>query len=135
MSGVVSWWLGGVDALDDIAQRLLRVQIENRPAINVINLYDSDTTLFYCDPPYLHETRGDDQAYGYEMSNLQHKDLAIILNNCQAKVALSGYDCDAMNDLYPSDKWLKTVGKERTIHSTKGKRTEVLWINYNPVQK
>jgi len=134
MSGVVSRWLGGVDALDDIAQRLLRVKIENRPAINIINLYDSATTLFYCDPPYLHETRGDDKAYGYEMSELQHKDLAIILNNCQAKVALSGYDCNAMDDLYSSDKWFKTVGKERTIHSTKGKRTEVLWTNYNPVQ-
>ena len=50
MSGVVSRWLGGVDALDDIAQRLLRVQIENRPAIDVLKLYDSPGTLFYCDP-------------------------------------------------------------------------------------
>jgi DNA adenine methylase len=32
MSGVVSRWLGGIDALDDIARRLIRVQIENRPA-------------------------------------------------------------------------------------------------------
>ena len=53
MSGVVSRWLGGVDALDEIASRLLRVQIENRPAIDVIRLYDEKTTLFYCDPPYV----------------------------------------------------------------------------------
>lgn len=46
MSGVVSRWLGGVDALDDIAQRLIRVQIENRPAVDVIRLYDSVNTLF-----------------------------------------------------------------------------------------
>ena len=59
MSGVVSRWLGGVDALDEIAQRLLRVQIENRPAVDVIQLYDSHKTLFYCDPPYLHATRGE----------------------------------------------------------------------------
>ncbi|MDO8426621.1 MAG: DNA adenine methylase, partial [Deltaproteobacteria bacterium] len=38
MSGVVSRWLGGVEALDDIAMRLLRVQIENRPAIDMIKL-------------------------------------------------------------------------------------------------
>ena len=47
MSGVVSRWLGGVDALDEIAQRLIRVQIENRPAVDVIQLYDSRKTLFY----------------------------------------------------------------------------------------
>ena len=53
MSGVVSRWLGGVDALDEIAQRLIRVQIENRPAVDVIQLYDNHKTLFYCDPPLL----------------------------------------------------------------------------------
>src|SRR5881296_2890213 len=67
MSGVVSRWLGSVDALPDIALRLLRVQIENRPAIEVIGLYDSPGTLFYCDPPYVHSSRGDRKAYGFEM--------------------------------------------------------------------
>ena len=51
MSGVISRWLGGVQALPEIAERLLRVQIENRPAVDVIWLYDSPDTLFYCDPP------------------------------------------------------------------------------------
>ena len=74
MSGVVSRWLGGVEALDDIAQRLIRVQIENRPAVDVIRLYDSPSTLFYCDPPYLHATRGDSKAYGFEMDEDQHRE-------------------------------------------------------------
>ena len=76
MSGVVSRWLGGVEALQEIAERLLRVQIENRPALEVIRLYDSTETLFYCDPPYLHETRGDSKAYGFEMDIDQHFELA-----------------------------------------------------------
>src|ERR1051326_8935392 len=46
MSGVISRWLGGVSALDDISTRLLRVQIESRPAEHVIRLYDSTQTLF-----------------------------------------------------------------------------------------
>ena len=50
MSGVVSRWLGSLKGLPEIAERLLRVQIENRPAIEVIKLYDSPKTLFYCDP-------------------------------------------------------------------------------------
>ena len=69
MSGVISRWLGGVDALPAIAGRLLRVQIENRPAIDAVRLYDSPTTLLYCDPPYVHGTRGDRSAYGHEMSD------------------------------------------------------------------
>jgi len=134
MSGVVSRWLGGVDALDDIAQRLIRVQIENRPATDLIRLYDADGTLFYCDPPYLHATRGDSKAYGFEMDELQHRELAEALNNCRGKVALSGYDHPLMEDIYPPEKWFKTYGPEKTIHSTKGKRKEVLWTNYDPAR-
>ena len=58
MSGVVSRWLGGIDGLPEIGERLARVQVENRPALDVIRLYDYEDTLFYCDPPYLHATRG-----------------------------------------------------------------------------
>ena len=132
MSGVVSRWLGGVEALPQIAERLLRVQIENRPAVDVVRLYDSPRTLFYCDPPYLHETRGDTKAYGYEMSNPQHRDLAEALNSAAGMVAISNYQCDLMDTLYPAPKWIKTTGLERTIHSTKDKRSEALWTNYDP---
>ena len=61
MAGAVSRWLGAVEDLPLIAQRLLRVQIENDTAAKVIARYDSDETLFYCDPPYPHESRGDAQ--------------------------------------------------------------------------
>jgi DNA adenine methylase len=132
MSGVVSRWLGGVEALDEIAQRLIRVQIENRPAVDVIRLYDSEKTLFYCDPPYLHSTRGDSKAYGFEMSEDQHREFAEAVNECKGMVAVSGYDHSLMDDLFKPDKWFKTFGSDKTIHSTKGTRTEVLWTNYDP---
>ena len=135
MSGVVSRWLGGVDALDDIAQRLIRVQIENRPAVDIIRLYDNPRTLFYCDPPYLHATRGDSKAYGFEMDEAQHRELAATLNKCRGKVAVSGYAHPIMEELFPSSKWFKTSGPEKTIHSTKDSRSEVLWTNYNPKAK
>jgi DNA adenine methylase len=132
MSGVVSRWLGGVEQLEFIAERLLRVQIENRPAIDVIKLYDSKETLFYCDPPYIHETRGDTKSYGYEMDNSAHIELAKILNSAEGLVAISNYECDLMNELYPPEKWTKIYSPEKTIHSTKDIRQEVLWVNYNP---
>lgn len=131
MSGVVSRWLGGVEQLDFIAERLLRVQIENRPAIDIINLYDGKETLFYCDPPYIHETRGDSKAYGFEMTDFDHKELAETLNSIEGFAAVSNYECELMEELYPSSKWTKIYSPEKTIHSTKDVRTEVLWVNYN----
>jgi DNA adenine methylase len=131
MSGVVSRWLGGVEQLEYIAERLLRVQIENRPAIDVVKLYDSKETLFYCDPPYIHETRGDTKAYGYEMNNADHIELARVLNSVEGLVAISNYESELMEELYPARKWTKIYAPEKTIHSTKDVRQEVLWINYD----
>lgn len=130
MSGVVSRWLGGVEALPEIAERLLRVQIENRPALDIIRLYDSSGTLFYCDPPYIHDTRGDAKAYGHEMTDRQHRELATALNAASGLVAISNYDCELMRKLYPSPKWKVYESASRTIHSTKDKRVEVLWTNF-----
>jgi DNA adenine methylase len=130
MSGVVSRWLGGVEMLPAIAERLLRVQIENRPALDVIRLYDSPQTLFYCDPPYVHSTRGDAKAYRHEMTDDEHIALASVLNSVQAKVALSNYDCQLLNDIYCPPRWRKLKCPARTNHATKGQRAEVLWTNY-----
>lgn len=132
MSGVISRWLGAVKDLPAVAERLLRVQIENRPALDVIRLYDSPTTLFYCDPPYVHSTRGDSKAYGFEMNDRQHRELAAALNQVQGMVALSNYQADILDELYPAPKWYKLTTSPRTVHSTKDKRVEVLWTNYDP---
>ena len=132
MSHSVSAWLGGVGALEEVAQRLIRVQIENRPAFDVIRLYDSPETLFYCDPPYLHATRVCNNSYRFEMDDEEHRRLAQTLNECKGKVAVSGYDHPLMDELFPSNRWFKTVDVPRTLHSTKGKRQEVLWTNYDP---
>jgi DNA adenine methylase len=135
MSGVISRWLGGVERLPAIAERLLRVQIENRPAGDVIRLYDAPDALIYCDPPYVHETRGDAKAYRYEMTDDEHAELARTLNAARGKVALSNYECELLDRLYPAPKWRKIKSPPRTNHATKGKRVEVLWTNYEPARK
>jgi DNA adenine methylase len=128
MSGVVSRWLGSVDMLPAIAERLLRVQIENRPAAEVIKLYDDKRTLFYCDPPYPHEARGDAKAYGFEMSNEEHEKLAGLLKKVKGKVAVSGYRCALMDKFYGD--WVRVDAPAKKCHSVKRARTEALWINY-----
>jgi len=132
MAGAISRWLGAVEDLPEIAMRLQRVQIENRPAVDVIRTYDGPETLFYCDPPYLHSTRGDDAAYGYEMTNAEHRELADLLNNVQGKVAVSGYDAPLMDELFPRPRWHRVYAEAKPTHTTKGIRQEVLWCNYDP---
>ncbi|ACK69559.1 D12 class N6 adenine-specific DNA methyltransferase [Gloeothece citriformis PCC 7424] len=130
MAGAVSRWLGSIDDLSKIVQRLLRVQIENCSAIEVIQRYDSEETLFYCDPPYPHDSRGDKNAYGYEMANEEHQKLAHILHNIKGKVAISGYDCELMEELYGD--WRRIPAPSKSCHSVKQLRTEILWVNYHP---
>ena len=128
MSGVVSRWLGSVEHLPEIAMRLLRVQIENRPAVDVIRLYDSPNTLFYCDPPYLHSSRGDSKAYGFEMEEESHIELSEVLRNCKGNVAISGYRCDLMDELYKD--WQCHEALPKLCHSVKEQRQEALWTNF-----
>jgi DNA adenine methylase len=130
MAGAVSRWLGSVEGLPEIVQRLQRVQIENAPAAEVLLRYDSPHTLFYCDPPYPHEARGDSKAYGYEMTDCEHEALAKVLRSVRGAVALSGYRCPLMARLYGD--WHRTDADTRLCNSSKGERTESLWTNYDP---
>lgn len=128
MAGAVSRWLGGSYDLLEIASRLLRVQVENRSALGVIQLYDDRDTLFYCDPPYPHESRSDKNAYGFEMTDDEHRALAELLQSVKGKVAISGYDCALMNRLYKN--WNRFEAPEKICHSVKSSRQEILWTNY-----
>jgi DNA adenine methylase len=129
MAGAVSRWLGSVEGLSEIVQRLLRVQIENAPAIEVIQRYDSEETLFYCDPPYPHASRGDRHAYGYEMTDNDHCKLAEVLIQTKGKVALSGYHCELLDKLYKDWNYVESTPKQ--CLSVKQTRIEVLWTNYD----
>ncbi len=128
MSGVVSRWLGSVASLPEVATRLMRVQIENRPATDLIKLYDDPGTLFYCDPPYPHDSRGDSKAYSYEMTDREHEALAEVLKYCKGRVALSGYRCAILDRLY-SD-WNLQLAPTKNSHAIKQPRQEALWTNY-----
>lgn len=128
MSGVVSRWLGAIEDLPQIAMRLMRVQIENRPATEIVRLYDERNTLFYCDPPYIHNSRTDKKAYGYEMTDAEHKELAHTLKRCKGNVAISGYCCELMTELYKG--WKRIDAPEKMCHSVKKNRTEAIWVNF-----
>ncbi len=130
MAGAVSRWLGAVEGLPEIAQRMQRVQIENAPALEVIQRYDTPRTLFYLDPPYVHGCRGDSAAYGHEMTDNDHRDLARVLHRIEGRAVLSGYRSVLYEELFAD--WNRVDAPEKLCNSSKEKRTESLWMNFRP---
>jgi DNA adenine methylase len=71
MNEQASSWMTAVDGLPAVAARLKRVVVLDDEATKVINSQDGPNTLFYLDPPYLHETRVTTADYDHEMSTDQ----------------------------------------------------------------
>lgn len=109
----------------EIAERLRKVQIENRPAVEVIKRFNYSNVFQYWDPPYLLKTRSGKQ-YKHEMSDAEHEELLKLALKSKSKIAISGYESDMYND-YLKD-WHKVYFKSCAEHS--GNRTEVVWMNY-----
>jgi len=89
---VCNKWLMRLSMLDAWRWRLMLVQIDCRDALEVIRYWDSPNTLFYVDPPYVTETRKTSNAYAYEMSAEQHKELVELLLGIKGKAVVSGYE-------------------------------------------
>ena len=110
----------------ELAARLKSVQIENRPALEVIRRFNYDNVLIYADPPYLLSTRGGKQ-YRHEMTEQDHVELCAALLQHKGPVILSGYP----SDLYDHElkQWHRITRKSYNQNSDP--RTEVLWCNFD----
>lgn len=121
-------WQRMPEVIKATAERFKGVVIENRPAIDVMQMNDGPTTLHYVDPPYPFGTRGAGKDYRHELSDSEHADLLAALQALQGKVILSGYACD-LYDATLGD-WHRV---EKEVRADKAlKRTEVLWMNFDP---
>lgn len=107
------------------ASRLKDVQIENRPALELIRRWNYPDVLIYADPPYLLDTRGG-KLYRHEMTEQDHVELLVALLQHKGAVILSGYP----SELY--DRELKGWSRitRRSYNQNKDPRTEVLWCNF-----
>lgn len=120
-------WCNLPDKIIQAAERLRGVQIENRPALDVIRKFNYKNVLIYCDPPYMMKTRYGKQ-YRHEMDDQEHKALLDQLLKHKGYVMISGYDTDLYNSML--DGWTRY---ETTAYSqTCSRKLEVLWMNFNP---
>ena len=106
--------------------------LEDRQALEVIRREDGPGTLFYCDPPYLHETRATAREYGaLEMTEADQRELLELLLQVEGKVMLSGYP-SALYDKALSG-WNQhtfDIANHASGARAKGRQTEVLWCNF-----
>ena len=109
------------------AERLQRVQIENRDAFQLIREMDSSETLFYLDPPYVLQTRSQKKAYSHEMTDDQHREFAELLYQVKGYVILSGYPTAVYRELFEEKGWEKLERKARVMGG--GSKTECLWLS------
>ena len=79
------------------AERLRGVQIECRPAVEIIERFNHPKVLIYADPPYMLETRHGKQ-YQWELDDKGHNDLLNVLLVHKGPVIISGYDNDLYNE-------------------------------------
>jgi DNA adenine methylase len=117
-------WLKFPEKISAVAERLIGVQIENRPAVELIKRYSRQSVLIYADPPYILATRTT-SSYKHEMSEEDHEKLLEVLEEHPGPVILSGYS----HPIY--DKRLKHWRRKtkRAKAEAGAIREEVLWIN------
>jgi DNA adenine methylase len=139
IAGTVSSWQYGIDGLAAVAARFRTIQVENYPAIRIIELYDTPDTLFYCDPPYVQDTRETSHRrrdYTNEMSDNDHRALAAALHKIKGRAAISGFPSQLYDELYGD--WNKIMMPRLANTSSyrgeytqeSAERIEVLWTNY-----
>jgi DNA adenine methylase len=133
MNEQVSAWLTAVDGLADVHARLKRVVILNQPAVEVIRKADVDTTMFYLDPPYLHETRSTTGEYKHEMDTVDHHELLSVLAGIKGKMLLSGYRSKLYDDFASRNNWNRhdfQIPNNASSSASKETKTECLWANF-----
>jgi len=148
MAGHTSQWIGLIKKLPEIHCRIMSVQIEHCDFRKLINLYDTDKTFMYLDPPYIHETRNTTDLYKNEMDNKDHEDLVSLILSGKSKFLLSGYNHPIYKPLedagwqridFKTSCWAvgrtkssKILGKGAALE--KAARTESVWLSPNLIK-
>lgn len=120
-------WCNLPEKLMQAAERLRGVQIDNRPALELIPRFNHKNVLIYCDSPYMLNTRHGKQ-YRCEMDDKDHEALLDVCLKHKGYVIISGYETELYNSMLAG--WNKY---ETTAYSQVcSKKREVIWMNYEP---
>lgn len=121
-------WAKTPEVIIQAAERLRGVQIENRPAVELIRRFNYPNVLIYADPPYMLGTRQNRKQYRHEMTDDDHMELLEAIKAHRGPAIISGYDSDLYNRELKG--WYKDGRTSFT--QTASRRREILWMNFEP---
>lgn len=124
-------WMNYPFHISTFCQRMQGVLIESRPALDIIDQFEGQETLFYLDPPYLMDTRNAcGSCYAHEMTDSDHVVLLNRLLLVKGMVVLSGYASVMYDEMLLPHGWqrhcksVQANGYEGSVE-----RMESLWVN------
>jgi DNA adenine methylase len=123
-----------VRELEGLAERLSGVILENRDAVQVMQTWDAPHAVFYCDPPYVPDTRKMDHRSRYqkEMALEDHHALIDALLHLKGQAILSGYRDARVHQPLEAAGWQRLdmrVSLYAAVQDKAQKRTECLWLS------
>jgi len=133
MNEQASAWLNAIEGLPAVHERLKRVVILCDDALKVIRQQDGPRAWFYCDPPYVPDTRTSPDVYAHEMTAAQHGELLAVLGSIKGRFTLSGYHHVLYDQAARTYGW-RCVEFDKPNNAAGGKEkrrmTECLYMNY-----
>lgn len=122
---VTKLWRTVPDRVRAVIERLRDVEIDSRPALEVIERYGTPATLIYADPPYPMSTRNGKLYTCDAMTDADHLALLDSLDAHPGPVVLSGYRCQLYDERLAHWQSVETQATAEKGNT----RTEVLWLN------
>ena len=122
--------------LELTADRLFRVQLENRDTLVLIPEIDCETTFIYADPPYDNNVRT--ASYATDTTQDFHDKFVDTIGGIKGMGIVSGYDSPIYNRLESDYGWERVEYKTRMTTAPRSTeiaaptRTEILWIKNTP---
>jgi DNA adenine methylase len=134
MDNLADRWFDRIENLPEIAERLRHVQIESRDALDILQEWDGSDVTFYCDPPYILDTRSKRKYYAVEPGDDYHHALVDVLLEVEGAVVLSGYNHPIYARLLEHGWWADTYGSLAVMEvvqagGVKRERVEIVFRN------
>lgn len=116
--------------ITSFAERMKSVMIDNRDFRDILRVYDSPTTLFYVDPPYI----GREKYYAGGFTEQDHRDLAELLNKIKGMAIISYYSDPLLDELYSS--WHRETfqAARQVVNGNNNTAEELLLMNFDSGQ-
>ncbi len=114
----------------ELAQRFDGVLIESMDAVKLIQLKDSQSTLYYLDPPYINTCQSHYRGYTED----HYRELLETLSNIEGKFLLSSFESEILNEFIKKNSWYSktiTMIKPSSRNKDGSKKTKVECLTAN----